>query len=68
MKVPKPDPNEEAARILREVTSRQDELPAGLEAAWQAWSARIHSCDERTKTLLRAAFEAGVEAGRKAGA
>src|SRR5687768_12124014 len=58
----KPDPNEEAARIVRMTTGQADELPADLEAAWLAWSSCIHSCDERTRTLLRAAFEAVAQA------
>jgi hypothetical protein len=56
-----PDHNEEAARIVAKSTGGVDELPPGLEAAWQAWSAHIQGCDERTMTLLRAAFH---EAGR----
>lgn len=65
MKQPNPDPSKEAARIVRETTGRPDELPKDLEAAWEAWASHIHSCDERTKTLLRAAFEAGAEAGSR---
>jgi hypothetical protein len=59
-----PDPNENAARIVGE-SAAQGELPADLEAAWQAWSAGIQKVDERGMTLLRAAFEAGWEAGQK---
>ena len=59
------DPNEEAARIVRETTRHAEQpLPAGLEAAWAEWSKAIKGLDERTMTLLRAAFEAGAEAGR----
>lgn len=62
-----PDPNANAARIVRESTAeQQDQLPADLEAAWEAWSAHIQKVDERGMTLLRAAFEAGWEAGRAA--
>ena len=61
----KADPNEEAARVVRAATGKPDELPNGLEAAWEAWSSHIHQCDERTKTLLRAAFEAGAEAASR---
>ena len=57
-----PDENVEAARVVRESTTRDDALPAGIEAAWEAWSAGIQGCDERTKILLRAAFEAGIDA------
>ena len=57
-----PDENVEAARVVHESTSRDDALPESLEAAWEAWSAGIQGCDERTMTLLRAAFEAGAKA------
>lgn len=60
-----PDPNEQAARVVRAATGKPEPLPADLEAAWEAWASHIHSCDERTKTLLRAAFEAGVDVGRR---
>ena len=60
------DPTTEAARIMREVAAKHtDDLPKDLEAAWDAWSRSIHTCDARTRTLLREAFEAGAEAGRK---
>ncbi|MEO6709836.1 MAG: hypothetical protein ABI054_06495 [Planctomycetota bacterium] len=60
------DPNKEAARVVRAATGKPDQLPNDVEAAWEAWSSHIHACDERTMTLLRAAFEAGVDAGRRA--
>lgn len=62
-----PDPNLTAARIVAESTRSAPELAAdaSLEAAWQAWCGRIQNIDERTATLLRAAFEAGYEAGEK---
>lgn len=59
------DPNVTAARIVRESTASDEPLPADLEAAWADWSRRIQGCDERTMTLLRAAFEAGFEAGER---
>jgi len=59
------DENEDAADIVARSTSSHDELPADLEAAWRAWSSHIQGCDERTMTLLKAAFEAGAEAGRR---
>lgn len=61
---PNPDPNEKAAEITRKV-SGDDALPADVEAAWSEWSRGIKGVDERTLTLLRAAYEAGVEAGTK---
>lgn len=67
-----PDPNQEAARLVDRATrGAPEEMPADLEAAWEAWSGRIQGCDERTMTLLRAAFEAGAassNAGRVRGA
>ena len=59
-----PDPNANAARIVKESTGTADSPPADLEAAWQAWSAHIQAVDQRGRTLLRAAFEAGWEAGK----
>lgn len=62
-----PDPNVTAARIVRESTASDEPLPTDVEAAWADWSRRIQGCDERTMTLLRAAFEAGADAGRRSG-
>ncbi len=59
-----PDPNANASRIVREATASADAQPDDVEAAWQAWSSHIQNVDERARTLLRAAFEAGWEAGR----
>ncbi len=58
----KRDLNEDAADVVARSTTEQDELPASLVAAWADWSKRIQGCDERTMTLLRAAFEAGAAA------
>jgi hypothetical protein len=60
-----PDPNANAARIVREATADSTAPAADLEAAWAAWSAHIQKVDERTLSLLRAAFEAGFEAGNR---
>lgn len=57
-----PDPNENAARIVAESTGEAESPPHDLEAAWEAWSKSIQNVDERVRTLLRAAFEAGYEA------
>jgi hypothetical protein len=58
-----PDPNENAARIVKQaIAGTSDTTPADVEAAWQAWSAHIQAVDERGMTLLRAAFEAGWDA------
>ena len=59
------DVNEDAAEVVRRSTAQPDELPADLEAAWADWSGRIKGVDERTMTLLRAAFETGVAAARR---
>ena len=67
MKSPEADVNQAAAAVVREVAARHEQpLPAGVEAAWAAWSAGVGKVDARTMALLRAAFEAGVEAGRQA--
>lgn len=59
-----PDPNITAHRVVRESTASADRLPADIEAAWLALSAHTQNVDERGRTLLKAAFEAGWEAGR----
>lgn len=58
------DPNKEAARVVRESTDDDEQLPPDIEAAWEAWIGSVQQVDERAKALLRAAFEAGVEAGQ----
>ena len=66
-----PDENETAARVVREAIGEPETLPKSLEAAWADWSRRIQGVDARTRTLLRAAFEAGAAAansGRVKGA
>jgi len=72
MPKPKPtrdhDPNRAVARIVAKtagIKTAKELMPADAEAAWRAWAASIQKCDERTMTLLHAAFEAGVEAGRR---
>jgi|GEM_PF-1329837 len=57
------DPNQNAARIVGQAAGRDRPLPADVEAAWAEWSKGIKGVDERGWTLLRAAFEAGLEAG-----
>ena len=60
-----PDPNENAARIVAGTAAREAvDAPADLEAAWREWASHIQKVDDRGMTLLRAAFEAGVEFGR----
>jgi hypothetical protein len=60
-----PDPNANAARIVSESMMPSEKLPEDVEAAWAAWSAHIQAVDERAMTLLKAAFEAGWDAGRQ---
>ena len=60
-----PDPNSSVARVVRDtLAAHDDELPADAEAAWAAWIKGVQKIDERTRNLLRAAFEVGVDAGR----
>jgi hypothetical protein len=60
------DESQAAARVVRETTARHERpLPADLEEAWKAWSASIQKVDARGMILLRAAFEAGAEAGKR---
>lgn len=61
----KRDPNEDAHDVVRRSTERPDAIPASVEAAWVDWSKRIQGVDQRTLNLLRAAFEAGADAGRR---
>ena len=57
-----PDPNANAARIVRESTaSKPDKLPKKAQAAFEQWLSTLQNIDQRTETLLRAAFEAGWE-------
>jgi hypothetical protein len=58
------DPNAEAVRSGSEPTDKGNELHADLEAAWEAWIKGIEGIDERSRMLLRAAFEAGAAAAR----
>ena len=61
------DENQAAARIVASTTAKSEKpLPAGLEAAWKQWIAGIQKVDSRGMLLLRAAFEAGAEAGKSA--
>lgn len=62
---PNLDPNEAAARVVRKVADAESPMPPDLEAAWAEWSKGIKGVDERGRTLLRAAFEAGAEAARR---
>lgn len=63
---PENDVNRAAARVVAQATAKHEKpLPADVEAAWAAWSAGVGKVDARGMALLRAAFEAGVEAGRK---
>ena len=51
--------------MVGETIKRHEPLPADLEGAWAAWSAGVGKVDARGgMALLRAAFEAGWEAGK----
>lgn len=45
----------------------EDAVLAGLEAAWERWVSGIEVADARLRSLLRAAFAAGYEAGHDTG-
>ena len=63
------DENQAAHRVVRKSTGEGEQAsPPGLEEAWREWSQHIQKVDERSLTLLRAAFEAGYEAGASGGA
>jgi hypothetical protein len=63
MRKREPDINQNAARIVSETAGEPYKpLSPELEAAWKAWSAGVGKVDARGLALLRAAFEAGVDA------
>jgi hypothetical protein len=59
------DPSETVKRLAEKMAEHEQPLPADVEAAWAEWSRSIQKVDARGMALLRAAFEAGVEAGRR---
>ena len=60
------DPNRAAARVVGQTIAKHETpIPNDVEAAWTAWIAGIANVDARAKVLLRAAFEVGVEAGKR---
>jgi len=60
------DSNEAAARIVAESIAKHEQpLPADVEAAWAEWSRGLQKVDARGMALLRAAFEAGVDVGKR---
>jgi len=60
------DENQNAARIIAEITARHEKpLPPDLDAAWEEWSRGIANVDQRGRLLLKAAFEAGAEAAKR---
>lgn len=57
------DANQAAARAVERTVARNtDKLSGDIETAWAKWSAGVGKVDERGMALLRAAFDAGVEA------
>lgn len=57
------DANQAAHRIVNRDIPDNEKLPAEIEAAWEQWIDQIQNIDGRAFHLLRAAFEAGYEAG-----
>ena len=55
-----PDPNVNAARIVRDSTRGEDQLPANVEAAWEAWSAHIQNVDECAQDVASGGVRGGV--------
>lgn len=53
------DPNVTAHRILAKLAEDVQAISAEFAAARDAYADRIQNCDERTRNLIRAAFEAG---------
>jgi hypothetical protein len=57
------DANQIAARAIERTVARNtDKLSINIEATWSRWSAGVGKVDTRGMALLRAAFDAGVEA------
>jgi hypothetical protein len=59
----KPAASEIVARVVSQ-NQKEDKLPAGIEAAWEAWSKDVQNVDAPQMALLKAAFAAGVESVR----
>lgn len=64
----KDDQSEAAHRVAKATASKDSAPPSELspreEEAWSTWIAGVGRIDERALNLLRAAFEAGVDAAR----
>jgi len=60
------DFNRNIVSALSDATAKHEQpLPPHVEAAWAEWSRGIGKVDARGMALLRAAFEVGVEAGKR---
>ena len=60
------DFSQNSVRIVSEATAKHEQpLPADVEAAWAEWSRGIGKVDARGMALLRAAFDAGVDVGKR---
>jgi hypothetical protein len=58
------EPNENVAHLVAGPEARAAvHSSAELESAWQKWSTDIQQVDQRLMSQLRAAFNAGYEAG-----
>ena len=60
---PTADPNVVAHDLVKRslLSVDSDKMPASIEEAWVAWARGIQAADERTMSLLRAAFLAGAD-------
>lgn len=54
-----PGPSETVNRIAAKLAEQEEPPSDDVDAAWEWWMAGVQRVDERAKTLLRAAFEAG---------
>ena len=54
-----------SATLSQATAKHEQPLPADIEAAWAEWSRGIGKVDARGMALLRAAFEAGVDVGKR---
>ncbi|MEX2212931.1 MAG: hypothetical protein WD768_02310 [Phycisphaeraceae bacterium] len=65
MSKPKPDISENAARIVREATTKHEgPLPADLERAWEVWSRGIAKVDQRTERFCGLRLKQDLTPGR----
>lgn len=61
------DPNAAAFNVAEKLAEVAAKMPLKMEAAWAEWLSHLQGVDERTLSLLRAAFEMGYEDGYRSG-